>query len=64
MKKTIIFTIMLLSLVFLFCKEETPVEPKADLFTFSGKAYSIVDSQKVYMDSVKVFFREDSTLTN
>lgn len=55
---------MLISLAFLFCKEETPLEPKEETFTFSGKVYSIIDSQKVYMDSVKVFFREDSTLTN
>ena len=64
MKRTLVFKIILISLVFLFCKEETPIESQADLFTFSGKAYSIVDSQKVWMKYIKVYFRDDSTTTD
>lgn len=64
MKITTLSAIILISIIFVFCKEETPNQPKTELYSFSGSVYSLVDSQKVFMEGIKVFFRSDSTYTD
>jgi len=48
----------------MFCKEDPPIVSDVEVYTFSGKVYTIIDSQKKYMENVKVFFRDDSTFTD
>ena len=64
MKTNSLLILILLSIILLFCKEETLVENDSGLDKFSGKIYAIIDSQKVNIENVKVLLRDDSTFTD
>ncbi len=64
MKKLFAVSIILISLLLMFCKEDLPVETNVEFYKFSGKVYTTVDTQKVYLENVKVILEGDTTLTD
>lgn len=64
MKKILIPFLIALCILITNCKEENPIDPVIEMYSFSGRVFSIVESEKIYMESVMVILNSDTTISD